>query len=138
MDPEINDERNKTKEHGPLAGAGFFRDLVVVSQARSAFIGGIRSSSALIDELIEYNRRTEAWNSKHVVDSLYRCYIGNDPGAVAWRLTASEKAAERASASTFRKKVFLAKLVLAGALVACIVVVWRWKISRAEDHRQSL
>jgi hypothetical protein len=117
-DAEVNDKGNKTKEHGPLAGAGFFRDLVVVSQARSAFIGDVRSSSALIDELMEYNRRTEAWHSKRVVDSLDRCYIGNQPRAVAYRMTASEKEAERASASTFGNKVLPAGLVTTDALVA--------------------
>jgi hypothetical protein len=80
IDPEVNhDTGNKTKEHGPFAGAGFFRDLVVVSQARSVLIGGIRSSSALIDELMDYGRHTEAWHSKNVVDSLPRCHIGNRP-----------------------------------------------------------
>jgi hypothetical protein len=67
-----------------------------------------------------------------VVDSLDRFYIGNKPGAAAWRLTASERAAVRAawrvtlleqvaegaSASTFGNKVLPAGLVTTDALVA--------------------
>jgi hypothetical protein len=74
--PAVKDNGTDTEEHSPLAGAGFFRDLVVVSQARSAFIGSARSSSALVDELIEYDRRTEDWHSKIVTDPLLRCDIG--------------------------------------------------------------
>jgi hypothetical protein len=77
MDPEVNDTGKKTEEHGPFAGAGFFRDLVVVAQARSAFIGSVRSSSALVDELMDYGRRTEAWHSNNTVDSLRRCSNGS-------------------------------------------------------------
>jgi hypothetical protein len=77
MDPEVNDKGKKTAEHGPFAVAGFFRDLVIISQARSGFIGSVRSSSALVDELIDYGRRTEAWNSRNAVDSLIRCSNGS-------------------------------------------------------------
>jgi hypothetical protein len=77
MDPVVNDTGTKTEEQGPFAGAGFFRDLLVVSQARSAFIGDVRSSSALVDELMDYGRRTEAWHSKNAVDPLLRCSNGN-------------------------------------------------------------
>jgi hypothetical protein len=74
MDSEVNHTAGKkTEEHGPFAGAGFFRDLVVVSQARSAFIADTRSSSAMVDELVDYGRRTEAWHSKNAVDPLLRC-----------------------------------------------------------------
>jgi len=48
-------------EHGPFAGLGFFQDLALVTKARDAFIGSARrSSSDLIRELIEYDRRIEA------------------------------------------------------------------------------
>jgi hypothetical protein len=75
--PVVKDNGTKTEEHGPFAGAGFFRDLVVVSQARSAIIGGMRSSSALVDELMEYDRRNNAWEIQgELLDQFPRCYIG--------------------------------------------------------------
>jgi hypothetical protein len=76
--PVVKDNGTKTEEHGPFAGAGFFRDLVVVSQARSAFIGSVRSSSALVDELMEYDRHNNAWVMEdELLDQLPRCYIEN-------------------------------------------------------------
>jgi hypothetical protein len=76
--PVIKDNGTVTEEHGPFAGAGFFRDLVVVSQARSAFIGSTRSSSALVDELMEYDRHNNAWVIENeLLDPLPRCYIEN-------------------------------------------------------------
>jgi hypothetical protein len=48
-------------EHGPFASAGYFQDLALVSQAQSASITRPRSSSALLVELMEYSRRTNAW-----------------------------------------------------------------------------
>jgi len=50
-------------EHGPFAGAGFFQDLALASTARSAFVGLSRSSSDLLLELIEFNRKVQAWRS---------------------------------------------------------------------------
>jgi hypothetical protein len=76
MDPKLNETGKKTEEHGPFAGAGFFRDLVVISQARSAFIGTSRSSSALVDELMEYDRHNNAWVIEDkLLNQLPRCYI---------------------------------------------------------------
>jgi hypothetical protein len=76
--PVVKDNGTETEEHGPFAGAGFFRDLVVVSQARSAFIGSTRSSSALVDELVEYDRHNNAWVIEdELLDPLQRCYIEN-------------------------------------------------------------
>jgi hypothetical protein len=76
--PVVKDNGTATEEHGPFAGAGFFRDLVVVSQARSAFIGSTRSSSALVDELMEYDRHNNAWVMEDErLDRLPRCYIEN-------------------------------------------------------------
>eukprot|EP00977_Amphora_coffeiformis_P008186 scaffold1828_cov169-Amphora_coffeaeformis.AAC.25 len=46
-------------EHGPRAKDGFFRDLLVVSQARTAFVGFSRSSSALVYELMVFDGRRE-------------------------------------------------------------------------------
>jgi hypothetical protein len=74
VDPEVNDTGKQTNEHGPFAGAGFFRDLLVVSQARSGFIGDTRSSSALVHHLMDYGRRTDSWHSENAVDSLHRCW----------------------------------------------------------------
>jgi hypothetical protein len=130
--PVVKDNGTKTEEHGPFAGAGFFRDLVVVSQARSAFIGSTRSSSALVDELIEYARRTEDWHSK---DPLLRCYIGQGEH----RFRQSRQQIQRQRWRRHADKVLPllpAGLVVSGALV-CIVVVWRWKLSKA-NHGHSL
>jgi hypothetical protein len=135
IDPEVNDTGKKTEEHGPFAGAGFFRDLVVVSQARSAFIGSTRSSSALVDELMEYDRRTEAWRSNNVSDSLLRCYIGQ--GEHRFRRIRQQN--QRRRWRRYGEKLLPLHptgLVISGAL-AGIVVVWRWRISN-EDHGHSL
>ena len=70
-------EQGSFTENGPFAGAGFFLDLAVVSHARTGFVGMMRSSSALVDELMEYQRRTEAWEAtgKRLETSLTRCYF---------------------------------------------------------------
>jgi hypothetical protein len=53
--------------------AGFFRDFFVVSQARSAFIGSTRSSSALVEELFEYGGHINAWTIEdELLDRLHR------------------------------------------------------------------
>lgn len=46
-------------EHGPFAGVGYFQDLVLVSQARSGFVSSDRTSSQLVQEIIEYDRLME-------------------------------------------------------------------------------
>jgi hypothetical protein len=46
-------------EHGPFAGAGFFRDLALASRARHGLIGGHRSSTLLLEEIILYRKLTE-------------------------------------------------------------------------------
>ena len=46
-------------EHGPFAGAGFFQDLALASQVRDGFVGGDRSSSDLVVELIAHDRATD-------------------------------------------------------------------------------
>lgn len=48
---------NSSSEHGPLAGAPFYQDLAVVSQAQDAYMVRHRSSSSLLIHLIEYHRR---------------------------------------------------------------------------------
>lgn len=75
--PPINDT-TKTAEHGPFAGIGYFQDLAVATQARSALISRRRSSSAILDEIIEYRRRMEAWEARHerIEEPILRCYIG--------------------------------------------------------------
>lgn len=47
-------------EHGPFAGADFFRDLDLASRARNGFAGSTRSSSSLLQEWIEYDRTIES------------------------------------------------------------------------------
>lgn len=53
-------------EHGPFAGAGYFQDLILVSHAESAFVSRIRSSSVLVQELLEYRRRLVVWSKEGV------------------------------------------------------------------------
>lgn len=57
-------------EHGSNAGAGFFRDLAVVSQARTGFCGYARSSSALVYELMVYEARLEGLSSPPLLGNL--------------------------------------------------------------------
>ena len=46
-----------TVEHGPFAGAGFFRDLALASRARHGLLGGKRrSSTLLLKELIVFEK----------------------------------------------------------------------------------
>jgi len=59
-----------SEEHGPFAGAEYFADLAMAkSRARDAVVVGtqrggyLRSSSALLIELIDYNRKMEAWRA---------------------------------------------------------------------------
>ena len=61
-------DRSWRAEHGPWAGQGYFQDLALAIRARDGFIGtvrsntgGYRSSSDLVLELIEYDRRMEAY-----------------------------------------------------------------------------
>lgn len=42
-------------EHGPFEGAGYYKDLALVSRARDALVCTMRSSSAIIKQLIEYD-----------------------------------------------------------------------------------
>lgn len=64
------------REHGQYAGATFFRDLAIASQARSAVAASARSSSALLDEWIDYRRRNEAWHrNQRLLEPLKRCYF---------------------------------------------------------------
>ena len=49
-------------DHGPFAGAGFFQDLALVMEATDAFAGHMQwSSTALVLEMLEYQRRIKAW-----------------------------------------------------------------------------
>jgi hypothetical protein len=60
-------------EHGSRAGIGFMQDLLSVSRARDSYIGDIhRSSFRLLIEIIEYDRKIEAWRlmNKHGVTTL--------------------------------------------------------------------
>jgi hypothetical protein len=54
----LKDKREKSFswEHGPFAGAAWFRDLALASQARHALIGTRRSSTMLLAELIVFNK----------------------------------------------------------------------------------
>ena len=134
--PAVKGNGTLTEEHGPFAGAGFFRDLVVVSQARSAFVGSTRSSSALVDDLIEYARRTKDWHSNNELEPLLRCYIGQGD---EHRVRQSRQQIQLRRWRRYGNKLLPllpAGLVISGAL-ACIVTVWRWKLSKA-DREHSL
>lgn len=61
---------NITSEHGPLAGAPYYQDLAVVSQAQDAYMITARSSSALLSHLIEYRRVLEGKTKE-----IERCWI---------------------------------------------------------------
>lgn len=89
-DPTTNRTLAEAGEHGPFAGAGFFRDLALASQARSGFAGSQRSSSALLLEFMDYKRRSEAHdrhggdndtttNTTSVLDPMHRCYFKVPP-----------------------------------------------------------
>jgi hypothetical protein len=65
-------------EHGPFAGIGFFQDLLVASQARSGYVGYMRSSSKLLYEWIEYFRLLEYTENGHDMSALspsYSCLL---------------------------------------------------------------
>jgi hypothetical protein len=66
-------------EHGPFAGAGFFQDMALASSfVRDAVIGSgeplnfesLRTSSQLLEELIEYHRVMEAWQAERDLNQL--------------------------------------------------------------------
>jgi len=64
--PEVASHETRAdylSEHGPFAGAGFFQDLALASTVRSAFVGMRRSSSDLVLELIEFNRKMDLWRA---------------------------------------------------------------------------
>ena len=68
----VGPDSNFKKEHGPFAGAGFFRDWLVVSQARTGFIHyNDRSSSALVYETMVYDGITE----REIDSPVLRCSI---------------------------------------------------------------
>ena len=49
------------REHGPNAGIGFFQDLALVSNSRSAIVAMTRTSSDLLRELMVFQRMMEEW-----------------------------------------------------------------------------
>ena len=57
-------------EHGPFAGVGYLYDVVLASKARNGFAGVRRSSSYIVLELIEYDRRIEAAAAADIDDVL--------------------------------------------------------------------
>jgi hypothetical protein len=76
-------------EHGPFAGAGFFQDLAFsVYVAREAVVGTLqppqhdswRTSSQLLEELVEYTRVMEDWQlgdsrNTNKLKELIRCGV---------------------------------------------------------------
>lgn len=66
------------EEHGPFAGVGFYQDLALVSQARSAIVATARTSSSLLRELVEYHRMMDWWSSGHditTIDPTTSCHL---------------------------------------------------------------
>jgi hypothetical protein len=59
-----------SQEHGPFAGVGFYQDLALVSQARSAIVATSRTSSYLLRELVEYHRQMQWWNTGHDITTI--------------------------------------------------------------------
>jgi len=53
-------EKSFSLEHGPYAGAGFFLDLSLASQARHGLVGTRRSSTLLLAELIAFGKVNDA------------------------------------------------------------------------------
>lgn len=86
-------------EHGPFAGLGYFQDLALASQARSAFVGNTRTSSDLLRELLTFYQKMEAWQSAAAaggksalaahVTTLTDCNLGNGRDPVVERVGAS-------------------------------------------------
>lgn len=74
-------------EHGPFSGAGFFQDLALASMAKSAFIGLHRSSSDLVLEMIEFNRRLDEWRHGEdpAIEEVSHCILKKiqPPGKIA-------------------------------------------------------
>lgn len=65
-----DEEGSFSKEHGPFAGVGFYQDLALVSQARSAIVATSRTSSYLLRELVEYHRQMQWWNTGHDITTI--------------------------------------------------------------------
>jgi hypothetical protein len=59
--PTLATTEHTIQEHGKTAGMGYFQDLALVSEAKSAFMSQSRSSSALVMEMMDYNRKIKAW-----------------------------------------------------------------------------
>jgi hypothetical protein len=76
-EPNGNRTASFRKEHGPFAGAAFFQDLASASRARDGFVGGDRSSTDLLLELIEYDRVTEsvARGETNMVSRIPQCLL---------------------------------------------------------------
>eukprot|EP00980_Cylindrotheca_fusiformis_P008292 scaffold1736_cov127-Cylindrotheca_fusiformis.AAC.106 len=69
-------------EHGPWSGAGFLLDLQVVGEAQNAAVGDPhRSSTALVFNLVEYNRRMKALEQgdTHSDEKIPICELPNKP-----------------------------------------------------------
>lgn len=63
-------------EHGVASGSGYFQDLAVVGQAQSGFVSKRRSSTSLVAEYMEYNRKMRLWKQKGIreADPMPECY----------------------------------------------------------------
>jgi len=76
--PPHDEGQSFRDEHGPFAGVGFYQDLALVSKARSAFIGSIRSSSDLLLELVEFHRKMDWWNAGNditQISNVEKCHL---------------------------------------------------------------
>jgi hypothetical protein len=72
----------RNTEHGERAGGGFITDLLMVSRARSGYIGDMhRSSFMLLVELLSYDRKIEAWEEGQyeTLDELRHCETSRRP-----------------------------------------------------------
>jgi len=89
--PHTGAQKSHIAEHGPFAGIGFFQDWAfAAARSRDAFVGsldinGVRSSSALIRESIEFYRKIDALKlgeNPMRVEPLPECMMYRHQGAV--------------------------------------------------------
>jgi len=88
--PHEGARKSHITEHGPFAGIGFFQDWAfAAARSRDAFVGsldinGVRSSSALIRESMEFSKKVDALKlgqNPMQVEPLHECMMYRQQGA---------------------------------------------------------
>jgi hypothetical protein len=70
-------------EHGPFEGAGFYKDMALVSKARHGFVATTRSSSALVQHVMVYDQVLH--NAEEKIEICYHQFQGpsqQQPGEI--------------------------------------------------------